>query len=241
MLLDLPDNTNEHPTPRPRSSLSSLLHSTPTIPPPSSSWFFRPSSPAHPRHRNSVGKGSNPRSSYTGSRSGSMTDLSTRGSTASSSNFGDDDDSLSHKLPKRKSLGFVQFQNGFLSNGLPSKGKMRDDESDSDGLKRSTSKRPMSLQTPSPSTFRPPSLRHTSYTTPEVKELAANTDLHEGGVTKARERKQSTPKAMRLRPRDQAKGRGKESEKDIIAISSRKPVNGIGDNIIRHLIGRGDS
>jgi serine/arginine repetitive matrix protein 2 len=144
-----------------------------------------------------------------------MTDLSMRGSTASSSNYEDDNESLSRKLPKRKSLGFVQFRNGFLSNGLPDKEKICDDEGRSDSLKRSASKRPMSLQTPSPSTFQPPSsLRHASYTMPTAKKPAASTDdLRENGSTRERERKQSTPKPMRLRARDSVTGKGREKER----------------------------
>ncbi|KAF9442540.1 hypothetical protein P691DRAFT_765119 [Macrolepiota fuliginosa MF-IS2] len=224
-------NCEDHPTPRPRTSLSSLLHTSQPIPPPppSSSWFFRSSSPVYSRGRNSLGKNSNPRSSFTGSRSGSMTDLSMRGSVyASSSNY-DEDESPAHKTPskllKRKSLGFVQLEKGLVPNRPPSapgpgsaeKGKMRERESDrekEEPLDMHRSKRPMSMQGHRlPSTMRQAATqRHASYGTTKTRKPDASTDDLHGDV---RDRKQSTSsRSVRPKARDVAKDDSKENQRE---------------------------
>lgn len=150
-----------------------------------------------------------------------MTDLSMRGSIYASSSNCEDDDKTPNKLVKRKSLGFVQLGKGLVPNGgstsgFPDKGKMRDRELDRESsvdVNKSSSKRPMSMQGHRlPSTMRQAATqRHASYGTPKKNNPDVSTDdLRE--VT--RERKQSTPKAVRSKVRDPPRDKGKERERD---------------------------
>ncbi|KXN80822.1 hypothetical protein AN958_07258 [Leucoagaricus sp. SymC.cos] len=223
-----------HPTPRPRTSLSSLLHPSssnppqPQPPPATSSWFFRPSSPTTSRSNKRPPSSSKPRTSHTGSRSGSMTDLSMRGSlyASSSSNYEIDgeNDKMRNKLAKRKSLGFVQIRKGLLANtsGSGSEpsgfgGKVFERERGPGG----GGKRPMSMQGPRiPSTMVRPTQtqRHASYGTSPKPTAPSMDDLHESAPVLepiARERKRSVvrPKA-RVVSREAAKEVTKLDERD---------------------------
>ncbi|KAF5349912.1 hypothetical protein D9756_009304 [Leucocoprinus leucothites] len=256
------DTTNHSdgvPVPRPRTSLSSLLPSnqqqqstTNALPPPSSSWFFRPTSPVNSRGRNAHGKNqtstSIPRTSYTGSRSGSMTDLSMRGSIyASSSNYEDDDTNnfstqkSPNKLLKRKSLGFVQLRKGLMpSTSIPTtsggsaaeKGGFGGDLSlslsDLHQYKSGPgSKRPMSMQPQPrlPSGMHPATQRHASYGTTRPKKVAeVNTDdLHNHESESTRDRKQSsTSRNGGVRPKSKAVVKEKESKENVRNIEREK-------------------
>lgn len=151
-------------TPRPRMSVASLFqsgqHSAPATA--SSSWFFRPTSPPNTQGRNSLGK-------TTHSRSGSMTDLSLRGSPyPSSSNFEDDfSEKVSNKLLKRRSLGFMQLKKGLAQNSSSDVTTESNGNSSSRPQQKLLSKRPMSMQSHRlPSGVQPIiTQRHASYGT----------------------------------------------------------------------------